>query len=109
MDRNYWAALFYTGDSDFLSAVQKFEELGLAGVAIPQVYGPPFVPLAAAAKVSKRMLLATGIAIGLTRSPFETAMAALDLDHLSHGRFILGLGTGPTHFTKGYYGMPYDK
>jgi probable F420-dependent oxidoreductase len=109
MDRNYWAALFYAGDSDFLSAVRKFEESGLAGVAIPQVYGPPFVPLAAAATVSKRMLLATGIAIGLTRSPFETAMAALDLDHLSHGRFILGLGTGPTHFTKGYYGMPYDK
>jgi alkanesulfonate monooxygenase SsuD/methylene tetrahydromethanopterin reductase-like flavin-dependent oxidoreductase (luciferase family) len=37
------------------------------------------------------------------------ALAALDLDHLSQGRFILGLGTGPVHFTKGYYGMPYDK
>jgi alkanesulfonate monooxygenase SsuD/methylene tetrahydromethanopterin reductase-like flavin-dependent oxidoreductase (luciferase family) len=36
-------------------------------------------------------------------------MAALDLDHLSHGRFVLGLGTGPKHWTKGYYGMPYDK
>jgi alkanesulfonate monooxygenase SsuD/methylene tetrahydromethanopterin reductase-like flavin-dependent oxidoreductase (luciferase family) len=36
-------------------------------------------------------------------------MAALDLDHLSRGRFVLGLGTGPVHWTKGYYGMPYDK
>jgi alkanesulfonate monooxygenase SsuD/methylene tetrahydromethanopterin reductase-like flavin-dependent oxidoreductase (luciferase family) len=36
-------------------------------------------------------------------------MAALDLDHLSQGRFVLGLGTGPMHWTKGYYGMPYDK
>lgn len=30
-------------------------------------------------------------------------MTALDLDHLSQGRFTLGLGTGPEHFTKGYY------
>ena len=73
------------------------------------MYGPPFVPLAVAATVTTHIQLATGIAIGLTRSPFETAMAALDLDHLSQGRFILGLGTGPVHFTKGYYGMPYDK
>lgn len=78
MERNYWAALFYGGGSDFLSAVQALEDRGLPGLAIPQVYGPPFVPLAAAATVTKRMLLATGIAIGLTRSPFETAMAALD-------------------------------
>ena len=53
--------------------------------------------------------LATGIAIGLTRSPFETAVTSLDLDHLSKGRFILGLGTGPKHWTNGYFGMPYDK
>ena len=36
-------------------------------------------------------------------------MAALTLDHLAKGRFTLGLGTGPQHWTKGYFGMPYDK
>ena len=109
MERNYWTTLLYSGGSDFLSAVRTCEERGLGGIAVPQVYGPPFVPLAAAATVTKRLQLATGIAVGLTRSPFETAMAALDLDHLSRGRFTLGLGTGPEHWTKGYYGMPYDK
>jgi alkanesulfonate monooxygenase SsuD/methylene tetrahydromethanopterin reductase-like flavin-dependent oxidoreductase (luciferase family) len=96
MERNYWATILYRGDSDFLSTVGECEERRLAGVAVPQVYGPPFVPLAVAAMVTKRLQLATGIAVALTRSPFETAMAALDLDHLSQGRFILGLGTGPT-------------
>lgn len=109
MGRQYWAALFLSNRFDFTTAVRDLEERGIAGLEVPQVYGPPFVPLAAAAMVTKRMQLASGIAIGLTRSPFETAMAALDLDHLSQGRFVLGLGTGPVHFTKGYYGMPYDK
>lgn len=109
MERNYWASLFFGGGFDFITAVRELEERGIAGLEVPQVYGPPFAPLAAAAVVTTRIQLASGIAVGLTRSPFETAMAALDLDHLSQGRFVLGLGTGPVHWTKGYYGMPYDK
>jgi alkanesulfonate monooxygenase SsuD/methylene tetrahydromethanopterin reductase-like flavin-dependent oxidoreductase (luciferase family) len=103
MERNYWASIFFGDGADFPTTIRALEERGLAGVEVPQVYGPPFVPLAVAATVTKRIQLATGIAIGLTRSPFETAMAALDLDHLSQGRFVLGLGTGPMHWTKGYY------
>lgn len=109
MNRNYWASIFYDGSVNLPETVRKYEDLGLTGVEVTQAYGSPFAPLAAAAMVTTRLQLATGIAIGLTRSPFETAMTALDLDHLSHGRFTLGLGTGPEHFTKGYYGMPYDK
>ena len=83
MKRDYWAFIFYDGSPSFTKTLQECEERGLAGIAVPQVYGSPFVPLAAAATVTKRLQLATGIAIGLTRSPFETAMSALDLDHLS--------------------------
>jgi len=109
MKRSYWASVFFGGGVDFSESIRTLEERGLTGVEVPQVYGPPFVPLAVAATVTKQIQLASGIAIGLTRSPFETAMAALDLDHLSQGRFTLGLVTGPMHWTKGYYGMPYDK
>jgi probable F420-dependent oxidoreductase len=107
IERSYWSLLSFSGD--FLAAVRDLEDRGFGGVAFPQVYGPPFVPAALAASVSKRLQVATGIAVGLTRSPFETAMAALDVDRFSEGRFVLGLGTGPVHWTKGYYGMPYDK
>ena len=102
MKRSYWASVFFGGGVDFAASIRTLEEHGLTGVEVPQVYGPPFVPLAVAATVTKQIQLASGIAIGLTRSPFETAMAALDLDHLSQGRFTLGLGTGPMHWTKGY-------
>src|ERR1700730_565859 len=95
MERSHWASVFFGGGADFPATVRTLEEHGLAGLAVPQVYGPPFVPLAVAATVTKRIQLASGIAIGLTRSPFETAMAALDLDHLSQGRFVLGWGPAP--------------
>jgi probable F420-dependent oxidoreductase len=107
LERQYWVLL--NNSNDFVTKAQELEERGVAGLEVSQAYGPPFVSLAAAAAVTKRIQLASGIAMGLTRSPFETAMAALDLDRLSHGRFTLGLGTGPAHFTKGYFGMPYDK
>ena len=42
----------------------------------------PWVPLGAVAATTSSIRLATGIALALARSPFETALAALDLDRL---------------------------
>jgi probable F420-dependent oxidoreductase len=85
------------------------EDAGLEGLFAPQVYGPPFIPLAAAAAVTSRVRLASGIAIAFTRSPFETAMAALDLDHVSNGRFTLGLGTSVRSWNESLFGVEYGK
>jgi alkanesulfonate monooxygenase SsuD/methylene tetrahydromethanopterin reductase-like flavin-dependent oxidoreductase (luciferase family) len=93
-----------------LSAVaQQYEALGVEGVYAIQVYGPPFVPLAAASTVTTTLQLATGIAIAATRSPMETAMAAMDLDRISEGRFTLGLGSSASMWTTGIYGGPQIK
>jgi alkanesulfonate monooxygenase SsuD/methylene tetrahydromethanopterin reductase-like flavin-dependent oxidoreductase (luciferase family) len=83
--------------------------MGLEGIFAPQVYGPPFVPLAAAAAVTQRVRLATGIALAFARSPFETAVAAMDLDRISGGRFTLGLGTSVKSWSEGFFGMEYGK
>lgn len=85
------------------------EDAGLEGVFAAQVYGPPFIPLAAAAMVTERVRLASGIAIASVRSPFETAMAAVDLDRISGGRFTLGLGTSVRSWSEGIYGADYGK
>lgn len=85
------------------------EDAGLEGLFAPQVYGPPFIPLAAAAAVTQRVRLASGIAIAFVRSPFETAMAAMDMDRLSNGRFTLGLGTSVQAWTDGFFGAEYGK
>lgn len=38
-----------------------------------------------------------------------TAMSAMTMDHLSGGRFILGLGVSGPQVVEGWYGMPFKK
>lgn len=85
---------------------RQMEAAGFAGIQAPQIYGPPWIPLAACAAVTSRVQLASGIAQAFVRSPFETAMAAMDMDQLSGGRFILGLGPTVQAWSEGIYGMP---
>jgi probable F420-dependent oxidoreductase len=54
----------------------------------------PFVALAAAAAVTERLLLGTGIALVVQRDPITLAKEAASLDHISGGRFQLGVGAG---------------
>jgi probable F420-dependent oxidoreductase len=92
-----------------VAQTKMYEQVGLEGLFAVQVYGPPFVPLAAAAAVTTRVKLASGIALAFARSPFETAMAAMDLDRISDGRFTLGLGCSIRSWSEGFFGMPYGK
>jgi probable F420-dependent oxidoreductase len=83
---------------------QQAESQGVVGVFAPQVYGPPFIPLAVAAAATEKLQVASGIAIAAARSPFETAMAAIDMDRISSGRFVLGLGTSVSAWSEGIFG-----
>jgi alkanesulfonate monooxygenase SsuD/methylene tetrahydromethanopterin reductase-like flavin-dependent oxidoreductase (luciferase family) len=95
--------------TDTAAAAARAEEQGLEGVFSIQLASNPWVPLGAAAVSTTRLRLATGIALAFTRSPFETALAALDLDHLSEGRFTLGLGTSVRWWHEEFYGVAYDR
>src|SRR5215471_19327513 len=53
-----------------------------------------FVHLAAMAANTKKLQICSGIARAFVRGPLQTAAAAVDLDRLSHGRMVLGLGSG---------------
>ena len=55
------------------------------------------------------MRLGTNILQISARTPAATAMAAMTLDHLSGGRFILGLGASGPQVVEGWYGQPYPK
>jgi len=107
--RRYWTVLTALPAPMLTPLAQLAESRGTHGIFAPQVYGPPFVTLAAIAAVTERVQLASGIAIAPVRSPFETAMAAIDLDRISNGRFILGLGTSVHAWTKGVFGTPKYK
>jgi probable F420-dependent oxidoreductase len=54
----------------------------------------PLVALAAAAAVTDRILLGTGICVVAQREPIVTAKAIATLDALSGGRFVFGIGFG---------------
>jgi probable F420-dependent oxidoreductase len=90
-------------------AAREAEERGLEGVFSIQLASNPWVPLGAVAATTSRIRLGTGIALAFTRSPFETALAALDLDQLSEGRFTLGLGTGVASAHAEHYGSDYAR
>lgn len=106
--RAYWTSLPRTGSAaDIAEAARRAEATGYRGVVGAQVYAPPWAPLAVAASATTTLEVASGIAMGFTRSTFETACAAIDLATLADGRFTLGLGTAPQDWTENYFGMPY--
>lgn len=67
------------------------------GAALPEEYWntyDPFVALTAAAMVTKKLRVATGICLMIERDPITTAKEVASLDHLSEGRFLFGIGGG---------------
>ncbi|RYI86457.1 MAG: LLM class F420-dependent oxidoreductase [Acetobacteraceae bacterium] len=54
----------------------------------------PFLALTAAAAVTTRLQLGTGIALVTQRDPIVTAKMVSTLDQLSQGRFLFGIGNG---------------
>src|SRR6266566_1602666 len=54
----------------------------------------PFVTLTAAAGATKRLKIATGIALVIQRDTIQTAKAVASIDQVSAGRFIFGIGGG---------------
>ena len=53
----------------------------------------PFLPLAVASQTTSRLRLGTAVAIGFARNPMVLANVGYDLQQMSAGRFVLGLGS----------------
>ena len=60
-----------------------------------------YVALGAIAETTRRIGFGTAIANAFTRTPLLHASAAMDLDELSGGRMILGLGSGTRRMNEG--------
>ena len=73
--------------------VRDLEALGYDGAISVDTSHDPFLPLALAAEHSKRVDLITSVVIALARSPMTVAYTAHDLQVLSRGRMILGIGS----------------
>jgi probable F420-dependent oxidoreductase len=69
----------------------------------------PFLPLAVAAEHTERMALGTAIAIAFARTPMTLANAGWDLQTITGGRFVLGLGSQIKPHIVQRYGMPWSR
>lgn len=103
----YWSAGPPPGALD---AVVAADRLGFDSVWTAEAYGSDAIsPLAWWGSRTERIRLGTAIAQISARSPTATAMAALTMDHLSGGRFVLGLGASGPQVVEGWYGEPYPR
>ena len=84
------------------------EDAGFASVWHVEIQREPFVPLAAIAARTSRIRVGSGVAIW-ARSPVLAALTAANLDELSNGRFVYGLGTGPPDWNRRFHGMGYER
>jgi probable F420-dependent oxidoreductase len=84
------------------------EELGFDGLWTVETQHNAFLPLALAAEHTRRIDLGTAVAIAFPRSPMVTAQIAWDLQALSGGRFILGLGTQVRAHIERRYATAWD-
>src|SRR5215467_1821587 len=66
------------------------------------------VSLAAMAAVTSRIMLGSAIMYAFARTPLLTVAEARDLDEVTGGRFVLGLGTGTRQQVAGWHGLEAD-
>ena len=95
---------------DAAEQVAAAEELGFDSIWTSEAYGSDcFTPLAWWGSQTRRVKLGTAITQISARTPASTAMTAITLDHLSGGRFVLGLGVSGPQVVEGWYGQDYAK
>lgn len=93
-----------------LEAIGTAEELGFDSVWTAEGYGSDaLTPLAWWGASTSRIKLGTNIVQLSARTPTAVGMSALTMDHLSGGRFVLGLGVSGPQVVEGWYGQPYPK
>jgi F420-dependent oxidoreductase-like protein len=103
----YWAGGPPPGAAQ---AIAEAESLGVDSIWTAEAYGSDcLTPLAWWGAATSRIKLGTAIVQMSARQPAATAMAAMTMDHLSGGRFILGLGVSGPQVVEGWYGMPFAK
>jgi probable F420-dependent oxidoreductase len=86
----------------------KAEQEGYDGVWTAETSHDPFLPIAIGASAADKLEFGTGIAVAFARNPMNLAVLANDLQLLTKGRFMLGMGSQiKPHITK-RFSMPWS-
>ena len=103
----YWGA---TPPPDAPAAIAEAERLGFDSIWTAEAWGSDaLTPLAWWGSTTRTVRLGTALIQLSGRTPTATAMAAMTMDWLSNGRFVLGLGVSGPQVVEGWYGQPFPK
>jgi phthiodiolone/phenolphthiodiolone dimycocerosates ketoreductase len=95
---SFWPDAIWTPEFTDLATTSPSPHRHLDGLAVA----------AAVAALTKNVPIATSVVDTVRRHPTLLAQTALTIDHISRGRFILGLGSGETENTVPY-GFDFSK
>jgi probable F420-dependent oxidoreductase len=101
---------FHGGPERIAALAMEVERRGgVRGLFVAEAAHDPYLALALAATATERLEIGTSIAVAFARTPMATAYSAYDVQRLSAGRFVLGLGPQiKPHITR-RYGMPWSR
>jgi probable F420-dependent oxidoreductase len=105
-----WAHLDSLPALELRPYVERIRDLGYDALWVPETVGrEPFTLLGALTASAGRMWLGTSIVSIWGRDALATRMAALTLQELTGGRFVLGLGVSHPHLVQKLRGHAYER
>ncbi|MGI8773904.1 MAG: TIGR03617 family F420-dependent LLM class oxidoreductase [Actinomycetota bacterium] len=87
---------------------QMVEQAGFESCWAAETTNSAFVTAQIAIQATNKIKVGTAIALAFPRSPTITAMEAMDLDELSGGRFMVGLGTQVKRVNENRFSVPFE-
>ncbi|GAB94156.1 F420-dependent oxidoreductase-like protein [Kineosphaera limosa] len=103
----YWGARPPQGVDELVTAAA---DMGYESIWTSEAYGSDaLTPLTWQGARNPGLRLGTAVLQMSARTPTATAMAALTLDHLTGGKFALGIGASGPQVVEGWYGQPYPR
>jgi len=96
------------GTGDVAEQARLVEASGYDGGWVAEVGHDPLIMLSLAATTTTTLTLGTGIVVAFARSPMITATMANDVQLLSRGRLLLGLGSQIKPHIEKRYSMPWS-
>ena len=92
-----------------VTVAQEMEAVGAGSVMLAEAGRSAVTQAAAVIAATESIEVGTYVANAFARSPRLTGLTARDLDEMSGGRFVLGVGTGNVHFNDWYMGIDSSK
>ncbi|MBK6660710.1 MAG: LLM class flavin-dependent oxidoreductase [Proteobacteria bacterium] len=94
---------------ELVMLARQADTAGFAGFYMAEVHRSGFVPLTAVASATQRLRIGPYVLNAYARSPLITGMSAIDLNEISGGRLVLGVGGGNRVINEVWQGIAHQR